>query len=61
MDVKNQVLVVGTAGRHIQIFDLSNPLTPFKVGCLFVPPFFGFLAHYGILFVLIFGRRLLRR
>lgn len=53
MDVKNQVLVVGTAGRHIQIFGLSNPLTPFKVGCLFVPQFFGCLAHYGISFVIV--------
>lgn len=32
MDVKNKVLVVGTAGRHIQIFDLANPITPYKVG-----------------------------
>lgn len=30
MDVRNQVLAVGTAGRHIQIFNLSNPMTPFK-------------------------------
>ena len=34
MDVRNQVLVVGTAARHIQIFDLSNPMTPYKVGAL---------------------------
>lgn len=53
MDVKNQVLVVGTAGRHIQIFDLSNPLTPFKVGHLLVLPFFVCLAYWGILFVLV--------
>ncbi|KAF9648783.1 WD40 repeat-like protein [Thelephora ganbajun] len=30
MDVKNQVLAVGTADRHIQIFHLSNPITPYK-------------------------------
>ena len=37
MDVKNKVLVVGTAGRHIQIFDLANPITPYKVGA-YSPP-----------------------
>lgn len=37
MDVKNQVLVVGTAGRHIQVFDLSNPITPYKVGVCSLP------------------------
>lgn len=30
MDVRNQVLVLGTASRQIQIFDLSNPVTPYK-------------------------------
>ena len=59
MDVKNQVLVVGTAGRHIQIFDLANPTTPYKVGVLFPDPFrVPFLdtsAYCGVLFVSIPG------
>jgi mRNA export factor len=31
-DVEYPLLVVGTAGRHVQIFDLMNPGTPYKVG-----------------------------
>jgi len=29
-DVKYPLLVVGTAGRHIQIYNLNNPNTPYK-------------------------------
>lgn len=32
LDVVYPLMVVGTAERHIQIFNLSNPTTPFKVG-----------------------------
>lgn len=31
MDVQYPLLVVGTAERHIQIFNLTNPSTPYKV------------------------------
>ena len=31
LDVVYPLMVVGTAERHIQIFNLSNPTTPFKV------------------------------
>ena len=32
MDVQYPLLVVATAGRHIQIYNLTNPSTPYKVG-----------------------------
>lgn len=32
LDVTYPLMVVGTAERHIQIFNLSNPTTAFKVG-----------------------------
>jgi hypothetical protein len=32
-------MVVGTAERHIQIFDLNNPTTAYKVGVLASWPF----------------------
>lgn len=35
MDVAYPLLVVGTAERHIQIFNLTNPTVPFQV-CLFL-------------------------
>jgi hypothetical protein len=31
LDVAYPLMVVGTAERHVQIFNLSNPTTPFKV------------------------------
>jgi mRNA export factor len=31
MDVKGPLMVIGTAERHILIYDLNNPSTPFKV------------------------------
>lgn len=31
LDAVYPLMVVGTAERHIQIFNLSNPTTPFKV------------------------------
>ena len=31
MDVTYPLMVVGTAERHIQVFNLQNPTTPFKV------------------------------
>ena len=31
MDVQFPLMVVGTAERHIQIFNLTNPVTPYKV------------------------------
>ena len=33
MDVAYPLMVVGTAERHIQVFNLQNPTTPFKVSC----------------------------
>ncbi len=33
-DVQYPLLVVGTAERHIQVFSLTNPATPYKVLCL---------------------------
>lgn len=33
-DVLYPLMVVGMAERHIQIFDLSNPNTAYKVGVL---------------------------
>ena len=35
-DVQFPLMVVGTAERHIQIFNLSNPSTPYKVRHLFI-------------------------
>ena len=32
MDAIYPLLVVGCADRHIQIYNLNNPTTPFKVG-----------------------------
>lgn len=32
MDVVYPLMVVGTAERHIQIFNLTNPMTPYRVG-----------------------------
>ena len=31
LDVSYPLMVVGTAERHVQIFNLTNPTTPFKV------------------------------
>ena len=31
LDVSYPLMVVGTAERHVLIFNLSNPTTPFKV------------------------------
>ena len=31
MDVKGPLMVVATAERHIQIYNLNNPATPYKV------------------------------
>jgi mRNA export factor len=31
MDIAPPLLVVGTAERHIIVFDLKNPTTPYKV------------------------------
>ena len=31
LDVSYPLMVVGTAERHVQIFSLTNPTTPFKV------------------------------
>jgi len=40
LDVSYPLLVVGTAERHVQIFNLTNPATPFKVrpldGCPYI-------------------------
>lgn len=32
-DVQYPLMVVGTAERHIQIFNLTNPNTAYKVNC----------------------------
>jgi mRNA export factor len=51
MDMKHQVLVIGTAGRHIQIFDLANPTTPHYKSASDPLPFmcsFDYLAHCGV-------------
>ena len=31
LDVSYPLMVVGTAERHVQIFNLTNPTTPYKV------------------------------
>lgn len=35
MDVLSPVMVVGTAERHILVYDLNNPNQPFKV-CYYI-------------------------
>jgi mRNA export factor len=34
LDVSYPLMVVGTAERHVQIFNLTNPTTPYKVRLL---------------------------
>ena len=34
MDVQYPLMVVGTAERHIQIFNLTNPTSAYKVGLM---------------------------
>ena len=47
-DVQFPLMVVGTAERHIQIFNLSNPSTPYKV------------RHWPIILTLLCSRLLSR-
>ncbi len=45
LDVAYPLMVVGTAERHIQVFNLQNPTTAFKVGLLLISYVHHSLTH----------------